>query len=474
MFNIRYLFLTPLFFMFFPAWGIFYSSTSSISISFLFRLIFVPIILFIEKNKLTRLFIDLLKNTPAKYLFMFFVWIIISGICSVFLNNYSLGNFFYKLIFGFITSCIFTYFMTLLLFPKFFSIKTICKIILIGNFFVFTIGIIEGIAKAFDITPIINFTDFLINQRTWTYLGEMPYMNRVHSTFAEPGWLGSFICFNIPILYSLMNSPYKLFKNRTVNFVLKKLTPFLALINLFLTKSPIWLVIFILITLFFYLFKIIKFFKKYLKVFLLIMIIFFITLGFTILIVIHSDLSVQDTYIYRIVVFLYNFSDFQQLVLAEPSLATRMLSYFLTLLVFINHPIIGVGFGNTENHVIPIIESTNLPYTNEIMNHYSRSINSNSSSIHINGAIFYNTLADTGIIGFILLYTFMLKSFIFIKKLIKHLHGIERDFASGLAFTILVIIITSIYDAYINVVYIWFLFGAVISCYFSVRFKRIV
>ena len=474
MFNIRYLLLFPIFFMFFPHWAIFYTSTSYMSFSFLFRIIFVPTLLFFEKKRLVKLFIHIYKKTPFKYLFAFLVWIIISGICSVLLKNYSIGNFFYKIIFGFIISCMFTYVFTFLLFPKYFSIKTLWKIVIIGNFVIFIIGIIEGIAKAFDINIIINFVDFMINQRTWLYEGSIPYLDRVHSTLAEPGWLGSFICFNIPILYSLMNSPYKLFKNKIVNFVFKKITPYLAIINMFLTKSPIWLIIFLLITGIYYFQDTQKFIKKHFTLVFAITLLSVITVFSLVLLIANSVISIQGTYLYRIIIFLYNCFDLEQLVLAEPSMANRIISYIITMSVFIEHPIIGIGYQNTENVIMPIIETNQIPYTNEIKVNYARSIINNTQSVHINGAIFYNTLADTGIIGFLLLYLFFIKSYIFIGKLMKYMNGMEKDFAKGISFSILTIIITSIYDTHLSVVYLWFLFGTVISLYLSIRFRSMI
>lgn len=96
--------------------------------------------------------------------------------------------------------------------------------------------------------------------------------------------------------------------------------------------------------------------------------------------------------------------------------------------------------------------------------------------IKVSGAIFWNSLSDTGLIGTLLLYLFMILSVKKLSFIIKKINkGLTRNFIEGVRYSYIIIIVISIYDIRLNFIYIWFLFGLTLSFiqYYNLYYKKL-
>ena len=225
-------------------------------------------------------------------------------------------------------------------------------------------------------------------------------------------------------------------------------------ICLILTKSPIWLIFCLILTGIYFLKTIVTFILKHIVKF-IIAIVLICVLTF----IFFTQLNLSETYLNRIYLTIKVLGNWELFVIIEPSLATRILSYFYTFKVFLSNFILGVGLGNTKYYTINQIFNTPIPITLELQKHITNTIFSGSNRLGLNGAFFFDVLADSGIIGCIVFYYFLFKSYIWNNKIKMKYTGINYLLLDGLSKSVLAFILISFYDVNYMTLFVWFLLG---------------
>lgn len=450
LFKIIYIFTLIL--MFLPAFA-FYIGNRSYRVLFIAMIIFfVLFILFNFKYFINNL-LKLTKFKTFKTLLIFLAYIIISTIFIVINGIYKPINalsyviqfvFFYVLP-SFLLSAFFV--------PKLFKINSFIKFLLSAYFLIFVFGLFEFAGKLYHIDFIISIQQFLANERVFS-IGLKEY-TRLSSVFAEPGWLGYFIFINFPIIYACSLSKVKFFENKYINMLIKKSLIPLAWFNIIFTLSPIWLIACIVQLLFVIKKSIIKCICN-LKIVIPLAVIVISIMWFLVNFVFKSETSQLDRILNTV-----NVKSFDTFVIAEPSLASRVVSYINAIRLFNEHPILGIGIDNSANMLVDKFRTSPVPLTTENLYKYKKSFI--SGKMEHNTAILYRLLCETGIIGMVLFYIFMFTNLMTLRKIKNKLVN-QRVlvFSNGIDGAIIAIIISSIYDSFL-IPYLWFFMGIITS-----------
>lgn len=436
----------------------------------IFIAFFMPIIaifllycLFSKKVLIINL-LFLTKYTPFVYLIFFYIWAFITVIYSIIQHQFYFGSFLNGFIGG-LTFSVILVFLTIfiLLKEKFINVKQFIQFLVLFYLFVFIIGIIQYIANTFNIDSINNIIGIFNNKRAILFdklVTENLNQNRVQSIFDEPGNLGAYIYNQFPIILALTLSKYRLFENKVQNFLFKKPLLILAVINLFLSRSPISLIFIIITTLMFFSKSILIFLKKnFLKIFSSILI---ISISFLIVI---KNINLEETYIKRILVAVPALFNIKVLINVEPSLATRIINYSIMLQTGLNNMLTGIGYGNLSKHFHILLQHTNMPLTNELMQILMTAGGQPAA------AIFYRVFAETGACGLLLILFFYWRTIFKLFKTKIYFTGIIKDFKYGLFISLLFQITVGLfYGASLHNTYNIILFG--ISFYIIYCFYR--
>src|SRR5699024_5383413 len=111
--------------------------------------------------------------------------------------------------------------------------------------------------------------------------------------------------------------------------------------------------------------------------------------------------------------------------------------------LFKMYPITGIGYKNAEYNVSKGLKNNNLPLTLEL----KKLLSTQSKYIILNGSILWNSLSDTGAVGFILFYLFLLFCIFKINEIKSKLpENIDKNFIRGIQYSIITIILISFYD----------------------------
>lgn len=452
--SIKKIFLLPLILLFFPAFCI-WISVKPIVIYYLISIAVFGLILFVKPKYLFYQLKILYKTSAFRYYLLFAIWCIFSGLLLVLLGKYKLNVYLYYIFSLLLIDYGLTYILPVFVFNnRNFNIRFFSKIFLSIYFIIFAIGILEFFGKTFGIDILIFPSDFLGNQRLISNYDTIHYLDRVRSIFAEPGWLGGFIFLNMPVLYSLTLSKYKIFDNNFINLFIKKSLIPMMWITIIIEQSAIWLIFNLILTVFYFRKYILRFIKKY---FLFLLIIFLMII--CLIILSFNSLSALDLGFYnRIFNFFMNLNNFDQLIKNDTSLGMRLVSYLITVKIGINNWLLGVGLGNT-GYIFPTYYSPlNFPYLVELTQNYTKSFYL-TDKMSYNGAIPYQFFAETGIIGLSLFYLFVYKTYKMLNKVKLFFTNLEYDFIQGLSFTVISSAIIIFYDIPEAYYYIWFLFG---------------
>ncbi|MBS5861585.1 hypothetical protein KID03_09180 [bacterium] len=397
--------------------------------------------------------LNLLKYNYFRVLIFFILWVIFVGFLFVALGKYPFYHFLYATFLLLIYTNLSWYLLPALIIPNVFSLKFFIKFLFLGIYLICIYGLLVYLFNILGIN-LLNYIQDIINNRR-----EEIVSLRVLSVFEEPSNMGSFLCANLPLLYTLILSKYKIFQNNFLDIFIKRTYIPLLVITIIFIQSPIWLIFFSIVTLIYFSKKIIKVIKRRL---IPIFIILLIVLSFfSIHINKFNSVDVSKTFLQRIVNVTQTMTDWNTLVIAEPSLANRLLSYTSRAKLFIKYPLTGVGYKNTEYNIYNILNTTKLSLTKEIsismLNSYDR-----NRYVLINGSILWILLSDTGLIGTFLFYLFIIFCIQTINKyLILMPECIENDFFKAIRNSYIAVICLSIYDININIIYWWFLYGFV-------------
>ena len=396
------------------------------------------------------------KKTPFKYLVIFFIWSIITIIFSIVKGKFFLGGFITSTLGGLICSvmlpCLFTLFIT----PKYINTKTFIKFLYFFFWFVFLLGILDFIIFYFNIPFLKEAITIFSNKRllmydvteiTRVFVGSLP---RARSIFDEPSYLGYFIFVVSPIVYELTLNKFWIFKNNYLNLLIKRtIIPFMW-ISLILTQSPIFLIFNIAFSSFYFLI-IRKGYKRIVKHFLPISI--SLILISTTAIYFISKIDFSTTYLNRIILVVQNIKSFEDFIMVEPSLGTRIIIMINAIQMGLNNILFGVGYGNMSYLIANQLSQSTLPLTEELQRFVFFDKTNPASTL------FIKIFSETGIIGFGIFYYFLYR--IYQRLNIKNqLYSSPID--NGLLLFIMTYFCSSFYDSNLNQPYIFIIIGIIL------------
>lgn len=418
-------------------------------------LCFFSLLCFSYKNVIGYCHLIYKSSLAVKFLFFF----IISIICGFFTNfifyNASFSRFVIGFGAGYLLHFIFTFLIgTLITFRL--KKETVIQLFISALLIILCGGLIEFILYK-NGSQLFQPINILCSGRQ--YVNVAP---RIQSLFAEPSHYAWFLVCNIPLAFEIYKSKYRIYKNKLVNKVVKKIILPILLISIILTQSSINLIFGLILTILY----ILSANKITLKQIIKYILPAFIILSCIGLILMH--ININETYLNRIVKSIPILFDINTLIIIEPSLATRIISYINYTILFIKHPLLGIGCGQLISIFPTQLLHSPVNLTVELM------LLANSPKVNgINPSIFFKILAETGIIGIILFMAFLLK----IKQYAKYLLSKNQNFYSnwyqGITYTILFFMFLTIYDSSLYNHYFWILFGTTVGFYIKQRNKLI-
>lgn len=456
--NIRFLIYITLISLFLPSFC-FIIGSQFIPI-YIPLIIFISFILFIFYNKqLISTVLSFYKNTPFKYLVIFFIWAIITIIFSLLSKKFFLGGFITSTIGGLICSVILPIVFTLFIVPKYLSYNNLIKFIYLICWLIFLLGILDFIIFYFDIPILKDVITIFSNKRLLTegteatrfLVGNFP---RARSIFDEPSFLGYFIFIISPLAYEWTLNKLKIFKNKFLNFLIKKtIIPFMW-ISLVLTQSPIFLIFNIIFSSFYFL-VIKKGYKKLVKLFLPISIL----LIFVSIIIIFSinKIDFSTTYLNRIILVIQNIKSFEDFIMVEPSLGTRIIIIINAIQMGLHNIFTGVGYGNMSYLIADQLSQSTMPMTDELQRFVFLDKTTPASTI------FIKVFSETGILGTFIFYYFLIKEIIILNKLKYIFNGKEKFIISSFKLFLIVYLLSTLYSSLLNDTYIWLIIGFILA-----------
>ena len=404
------------------------------------------------QKKLRKNIKNLMQLSAFKYFLIFIAWCIFSGFINVCLGHYSFGTFLYYIIL-----LLFICYSLSYLFPavicdyNIFNRRFLIKFFIIMYHIIFMIGLLEFIGKYFNISLLCLPSEVLSSS---VFFNEnFVEGNRVRSVFSEPGWYGAFVYLNIPLIYTFARTKYKIFKNNILNIGLKNTLIPMLWINIIVTRSAIWLIFNILISIIFLRQYIVNMIKK---TYVLISILVLFLILFIIFMLNTSNLESTLGMYYRIVIVCSNVTNPDIILSQIPSLATRILSYAAILKIACSNLLFGIGLGNVQYRIANVLAQKDI-LTPELI--YNLQMSNVAGKMRFCTAIFYQYLAEIGIIGLSLFYYFIYKSYKYLNKIKIFFYGLNKEIIDALLFTHISIACILIYDVPVANYYVFFLLG---------------
>lgn len=388
---------------------------------------------------------------------LFFAWIIVGIVVSIITKTFIPKSFLSNFLGNFFCSNLFPFLLPALALPFFVSYKKLCKYLIIIYFCIFLAGLIGFIASSLGISFIEDILRFFINRHTLLREEVRDFAQafgsyRVASIFAEPSHFAAFIFISSPVIYSLCQTKIKIFKKPSIDFLIKKATLIMAILCFLGTQSPIN-ILFMGIFLIFVFADRVRHIKIKNKG---IIITTIFTVIITVFILISNILSlngvdVSETFLSRIINVTETLTSITDLTQAEPSLATRIGNYTACFLIGWDHPIFGIGYGNINNAWSAKILSLQFPITDEL---YKYAVYGEGQSG--GGSMFFKLVAETGFVGVVLFYIFLINLLLSSKKIEKFYTGLEHVLIKSLNVSLLLYISISIYTELLPVYWIYF------------------
>lgn len=454
------LILTTYILFFMPAFVFFVTKVNYYPFSIVFSTMIILIIFLNKPILMLKKIKNMIYKLPSKYLLLLYCWIIFASLISVFYGYYSFSRFFMATIIGFSFRALLVYILPIVTIPNFVSTKNIIKLFSFIYLVIFIWGILEFFGAKYGITFINLIESFVSRIRSIDesiIIDVHSNMPRIHSFFMEPSSFGQFISINLPILYALSETKNKIFNCTFLNFFTKKFNCILAWLCLYLVQSPIFFIIALLVTFVYYFKGIILCIKKYNVIVLLLFSFITVIVAFnTESLITHAN----SGFFHRIINVLTNIqsgSFVESIVKSDPSFATRITNLINQLMIFLRHPLTGIGFGNVGEMVVrqfinsPVaLPEIQLVEIAEATNHIS-SFTGNALGI---------LLYQVGLPALLLYCKWALDNILCGKKYFKRLYGIEHDFAQGLTKSLIVIFMLSlIYNQLFMDEFLFLLFG---------------
>lgn len=374
------------------------------------------------------------SNVFGKILLVWIIWCFISVIYNVIFSGYSLTAGLYYFFFHGILLILMPYYLAYTIVTKMKN-EQVIKYYLIFVFIIYVLGLINYIFLYSGI-PFLQsfFSDYIVNTRQDSGYSEL---FRVKSTFVEPSYFANFICCNLPLCYLFVNAKFQISSNKTFNYIVKNTMWIVAWFLIVTTKSPIFILFAVLISFAYVLFYINKeYLKRFFIIFTILLLFLFL---FNILIIDNINIDISQTFIKRIQATIDSFGSFEKFIIVETSLATRIVNYVNQFILFTNNIIFGVGYGNIIEPLRHQFSLSPLPLTYEIKGKLATGM--------ANSTIAWMSLAETGLIGTLLLYTFffvIIRKTIYLVKLLKNTNNVF--FIRGILWAFFIITIISFYD----------------------------
>ncbi len=418
MLNIKKLLYLPLIFMFLPAFSFFVPGTKQLFSCF-YPVLYFTLILVLSlspRKFLKRIYYSII-HTPFKIFILLILLMVLNMFFQTIIGRMSyiqtIRSIFLTVGLRIIPICL--YFIGIV--GNFVSIKDFVKCFLFLYIVTLFSGFIAYIGQYFDIVTINNIFDFLANTRAlgWGLTGEDSTgtisnyvafgLPRLDNLYQEPGDYAHFMCMFLPLILIFSTSNLKLFKIPLLNFLVKYAIIPMTFLSTILTLSPPATILTGILLLILFREKV----KKFIIPVLLIIAIIIYCLY-------HVDLS--DTYLSRIVNVLTQIHSFDDFIVVEQSLATRIVSYVNLICIFLHHPIMGVGLGNVAHELTTQFLNSPLPLTPEIEYRYMVRV-PQTGKILLNANYYYVFLAENGIILFSIFVYYYHQLFKCSSKLIK-------------------------------------------------------
>ena len=426
-------------------------------------IIIIPLILL--------LFIYFILTNPQKYLYLlklsykyltafrgfiyFYCYLIFATIVLCIFNKANILRFFMSSTFGYVISIVMCYILGIYVRFLFQNNKKIIKLILNIIYIIIAVGFIDLITYKFMIPGLKQIFPIIIGRELESILLYKTYYSlpRIQSVFAEPSHYAWFLTCNIPIVMKIFESKYKIFKNNFVNILYKKSLMPLLFLSILLTQSPINLVFSIIIVV---VYKIItsKVSIKHLLLISLVVLFFTISIMF-----LFKNINISETFMNRILLSVQVLMDLNKLIIVEPSLATRLISYINMGIIGLKHSILGVGWGNLTVEFVHQLKITNTPLTPELRGTLL------AIKPVCNPSIFFKVFAETGFIGTMIFLSIFVNIFKTLQILSKFLTGIEKDYVEGVKLALIAYCVLIFYDSQLYCHYFWFLFGTISGVY---------
>ena len=392
-----------------------------------------------------------LKSSISKCVLYLFVYILCLNIFMLFLGKMTIAKFIHSIILRFIPLIIIPFFLGYIS-NFYFNNKNIIKFYYFTIFFILALGIVDFCIFSYGNNILQNlYTNTIINSSILGSEHERAYVfgiPRVQSVFAEPSYFSLYLCIHLPLIYEIANYKNKLFKNRIIEYCRKKISIILSWIMLISTMSPIYLVAGFVISILYILSKKINSQKSFFIT--IIISLFFVSLSLFLL----NNTDLSSTFLGRIQNTIKSLNNFDIFIYAEPSLATRIVCYVNTFIVFLKHPILGVGFGNILVYLYHQFIYSPLPLTGEL-----RGLLLRPDATGLNYSIFWLSLAEMGILGTTILYIIFYKIIKKIHRLLYNVNMYEYIFVNGMLWALLITVALSIYDSRITDTGMWSLIG---------------
>ena len=468
---LKFLFFLALNFMFFPQFVLYIvgGTNGNVKISLIFCVSLYIALLFINRFKIKKLLTRIIKLPVFKYYALYAAFVTLTTIGHILIGRYTAPTYFYCIrMYKYYYAITLVYFFPLLIYILKVNIRTVIKYIYSIIYFLIIVCIIQYFAFLFRITPLISLIDIFSNGRDALYgdASACSSLLRVYGFFGEPSGLGQFIFIIMPFIYNISTSNLKLYKNKIIDNIIRySFLPMLLFVIIF-TKSPIYIILCfiefgILLTI-----SNIHHIKKNFG-----FICFFS--GLVLLIItlfIHLEPAfTQHSVISRIQTTFHYITDFHSLARKESSLATRIVSYYMQFKVFLRNCIFGCGLFNAEIDVNGYyMQEAKIPITPE--NYYMQYLRLPFMAA-MNKSIIWTSLAEFGIIGFFLYILFVVKSFIFSKKIVNIFLGIERIGLISVSQCYITIFIISFYNInYFNEI-VWLIYGLLLMYLYAAKYK---
>lgn len=415
----KFLYL-PLILFFMPAFAIYIPNLGIYQVFYVFLYFAVIMLLICNYKYVFSRMIQVIKMTPLKLFVIVLILVAVNSIILSIIGTTTFARTIKSLIFR-VVLCyvpIFLYFICII--DKYISYRKFIKVFYLLLWGVLVLGLFSYVGQIFNISLINKMFDVLANMRILAHnmidnvasndLASNYFANgfpRLDNLCEEPSFYARFLFLLLPLTLSFKDIKAKVYKNKTLDKIIKKSLIPLTIMSIILTQSPVYLI-------FTFVFLIIYFRKKYLYIIRKYYIgLIFVMFLFSLFII---KFDIQNTYLNRILIVLHSISSFDRFAIVEPSLASRIVNFYATLNIFMQHPFCGVGIANVEAYQLEQLINSPLALTHENIAQINFAI-SNNTFVGMNTALFYYFLASHGIFILFVFCIYHIQIYIELQKL---------------------------------------------------------